>query len=140
MTDLAKLELDLINAIGSADSVAALEEVRVAAVGKSGSVSGLLKGMGALSPDERREQGPIINGLRDRVSAGIAARKAELEAAELDARLLAERVDLTLANLSILKTGKARAIRFTTLDAICTVLDCQPGDILEHVADTPPHG
>ena len=53
---------------------------------------------------------------------------------------LAERVDLTLANLSILKTGKARAIRFTTLDAICTVLDCQPGDILEHVADTPPHG
>ena len=58
MTDLAKLELDLINAIGSADSVAA--------VGKSGSVSGLLKGMGALSPDDRREQGPIINGLRDR--------------------------------------------------------------------------
>jgi putative transcriptional regulator len=53
---------------------------------------------------------------------------------------LAERVDLTLANLSILKTGKARAIRFTTLDAICTALDCQPGDILEHVADTPPHG
>ncbi|APX65244.1 helix-turn-helix transcriptional regulator [Sphingomonas sp. gentR] len=53
---------------------------------------------------------------------------------------LAERVDLTLANLSILKTGKARAIRFTTLDAICTVLDCQPGDILEHVADTPQNG
>ncbi len=52
---------------------------------------------------------------------------------------LAERVDLTLANLSILKTGKARAIRFTTLDAICTALDCQPGDILEHIADTPPH-
>ncbi len=53
---------------------------------------------------------------------------------------LAERIDLTLANLSILKTGKARAIRFTTLDAICTALGCQPGDILEHVADTPPHG
>ncbi|GAA3261278.1 MULTISPECIES: helix-turn-helix domain-containing protein [Sphingomonas] len=53
---------------------------------------------------------------------------------------LAERVDLTLANLSILKTGKARAIRFTTLDAICTALDCQPGDILEHVADTPQNG
>ena len=53
---------------------------------------------------------------------------------------LADRVGVTIANLSILKTGKARAIRFTTLDAICTVLDCQPGDILEHVADTPPHG
>ena len=44
---------------------------------------------------------------------------------------LAERVDLTLANLSILKTGKARAIRFSTLEAICEVLACQPGDILQ---------
>ena len=46
---------------------------------------------------------------------------------------LSEKVDLTLSNLSILKTGKAKAIRFTTLDAICKVLDCQPGDILEYV-------
>lgn len=46
---------------------------------------------------------------------------------------LAGKVDLTLANLSILKTGKARAIRFTTLDAICNALDCQPGDILAHM-------
>ena len=45
---------------------------------------------------------------------------------------LAERIDLTPANLSILKTGKARAIRFSTLDAICKALDCQPGDILEY--------
>ena len=44
---------------------------------------------------------------------------------------LAERVDITLANLSILKTGKARAIRFSTLEAICEALDCQPGDLLE---------
>lgn len=43
---------------------------------------------------------------------------------------LAERVDITLANLSILKTGKAKAMRFSTLEAICRVLDCQPGDIL----------
>ena len=47
---------------------------------------------------------------------------------------LAERVDITLANLSILKTGKARAIRFTTLDAICRELDCQPGELLEFEA------
>ena len=45
---------------------------------------------------------------------------------------LSEKVDLTLSNLSILKTGKAKAIRFTTLEAICNVLDCQPGDILEY--------
>jgi len=48
---------------------------------------------------------------------------------------LSERVDLTLSNLSILKTGKARAIRFSTLEAICKALDCQPGDILEYVND-----
>ena len=48
---------------------------------------------------------------------------------------LSERVDLTLSNLSILKTGKAKAIRFSTLDAICKALDCQPGDILEYVND-----
>ena len=48
---------------------------------------------------------------------------------------LSDRVDLTLSNLSILKTGKAKAIRFSTLDAICKALDCQPGDILEYVND-----
>jgi len=45
---------------------------------------------------------------------------------------LAERIDITLANLSILKTGKARAIRFSTLEAICAALSCQPGDLLEY--------
>ena len=48
---------------------------------------------------------------------------------------LSEKVDLTLSNLSILKTGKAKAIRFSTLEAICKVLDCQPGDILEYVEE-----
>jgi putative transcriptional regulator len=49
---------------------------------------------------------------------------------------LSDRIGITLANLSILKTGKARAIRFSTLDAICQALQCQPGDILEFVAAT----
>lgn len=48
---------------------------------------------------------------------------------------LAEAIDITLPNLSILKTNKARAIRFSTLDAICRELDCQPGDLLEYVSD-----
>ena len=51
---------------------------------------------------------------------------------------LAERIGITQANLSILKTGKAKAVRFSTLDAICKALDCQPGDILEHrMTDSP---
>ena len=48
---------------------------------------------------------------------------------------LSQRVDVTLANLSILKNNKAKAVRFTTLEAICRALDCQPGDILEYVPD-----
>lgn len=48
---------------------------------------------------------------------------------------LAQRVDITLANLSILKTGKAKAVRFSTLEAICEVLECQPGDLLGYQAD-----
>ncbi|MCC0636386.1 helix-turn-helix domain-containing protein [Clostridioides difficile] len=48
---------------------------------------------------------------------------------------LAEKIDITNANLSILKTGKAKAVRFTTLNEICKALDCQPGDILEYVED-----
>ncbi len=50
---------------------------------------------------------------------------------------LSERVDITLANLSILKNNKAKAVRFSTLAAICAALDCQPGDILEYVPDPP---
>ena len=48
---------------------------------------------------------------------------------------LSEKVDITMSNLSILKTGKAKAIRFSTLEAICDALDCQPGDILEYQKD-----
>ena len=52
---------------------------------------------------------------------------------------LSQRVDITLANLSILKNNQARAVRFTTLEAICKALDCQPGDILEYVPDEEAH-
>lgn len=50
---------------------------------------------------------------------------------------LAARIGLTVANISILKTGKARAVRFSTLEAICRALDCQPGDLLEHLGEEP---
>lgn len=96
MTDIADLEAALTAGVASASDLQALDEVRVQALGKQGSISALLKGMGALSPDERRVQGPIVNGLRDRVQAAIAARKAVLEAAELDRKLAAEAVDLSL--------------------------------------------
>src|SRR5690242_4774570 len=96
MSDIAKLEQDILQSIAAAKDEAALEAVRVAALGKSGSVSALLKTLGTMTPDQRKVQGPAINGLKDRVTAAIAARKDELGAAALDARLSSETVDVTL--------------------------------------------
>ncbi len=96
MTDLSNLEAELSARVAAAADVAALEAVRVEALGKSGSISELLKTLGRMTPDERREQGPKINGLRDAVATAIAEKKAALEAAELDARLAAAGVDLSL--------------------------------------------
>ncbi|MFA5601674.1 MAG: phenylalanine--tRNA ligase subunit alpha, partial [Phenylobacterium sp.] len=96
MTDLSQLEAELAARIDGASDAAALEAVRVEALGKSGQISELLKTLGKMSPEERREQGPKINGLRDRIAGRIAERKAALEVAELDARLASETVDLTL--------------------------------------------
>lgn len=96
MSDIAKLEAEILAAIAAAQDEAALEAVRVAALGKSGSVSALLKTLGAMSPDERREQGPLINGLKDRVTAELAARREALKNAALDQRLAAETLDVTL--------------------------------------------
>ncbi|NBB16480.1 phenylalanine--tRNA ligase subunit alpha [Caulobacter sp. SLTY] len=96
MTDLTALQSDLTAQIAAAPDAATLEAIRVAALGKSGSVSALLKTLGAMSPEERKEKGPAINQLRDAVAGSIAERKAALETAELDARLARESLDLTL--------------------------------------------
>ncbi|HEY3814228.1 MAG TPA: phenylalanine--tRNA ligase subunit alpha [Caulobacteraceae bacterium] len=96
MTDLAQMEKDLLSAVADCTDLVALDAVRVAALGKQGTITALLKGLGSMSPDERKVQGPQINGLRDRVSQALAARSADLEAAALEAKLLADKVDLTL--------------------------------------------
>ncbi|HUB85090.1 MAG TPA: phenylalanine--tRNA ligase subunit alpha, partial [Rhizomicrobium sp.] len=96
MSDISKLEGDLLAAINAAGDEAALESIRVSALGKKGSVSELLKTLGGMSPDERKAQGPIINALREEVAEAIAAKKSALADAALDARLAQERVDVTL--------------------------------------------
>jgi phenylalanyl-tRNA synthetase alpha chain len=96
MTDLDTLQADLLGQVANASDEAALDAVRVAALGKKGSVSDLLKTLGAMTPDERKERGPLINGLRDRVQAAIGSRREALAEAALEARLAAERVDVTL--------------------------------------------
>ena len=96
MSDLDQLQQQTLAAIGAAGDEAALEAVRVAALGKAGSVSALLKTLGAMTPDERKAQGPRINGLKDAVTAALAARKAALAEAALAARLATESIDVTL--------------------------------------------
>src|SRR4051812_45043890 len=96
MSDRATLEPQILSAIVGASDEAGLEAVRVGALGKSGSISGLLKTLGTMTPEQRKEQGPLINGLRDRVTAAIAARREALKGAALDARLNTETVDVTL--------------------------------------------
>src|SRR5262247_4142965 len=96
MSNIGALEQEILAAVASAKDEPSLEAVRVAALGKSGSVSALLKTLGTMTPDERKARGPAINGLKDRLTAAIAAAKNRLGAAALDARLNTETVDVTL--------------------------------------------
>jgi len=96
MSDIATLQNQILAAIDAADTPDALEAVRIDALGKQGSVSALLKSLGQMSPEERQQQGPVINGLREAVTNGIAAKKVALEAAILNQRLATERLDMTL--------------------------------------------
>jgi phenylalanyl-tRNA synthetase alpha chain len=96
MNDIDTLRDSLVGEIEAASDEAALEQLRIAALGKSGSVSGLLKTLGTMTPEERKEQGPRINGLRDTVQQALGARKDALGEAALEARLSAERLDISL--------------------------------------------
>lgn len=96
MTDIAQLERDLMQQVAVAPDLRALDEVRVSALGKKGSVAELLKTLGGMTPEERKISGPLFNGLRDRVAEAVAARKRQLEDQAVEAQLLTQRVDVTL--------------------------------------------
>src|ERR1700722_11350636 len=96
MSDTAQLEQQILAAVAAAGDEAALEAVRVAALGKNGSITALLKTLGAMTPDDRKSQGPLINGLKDRVNAALSARRETFKSAALEARLNTESVDVTL--------------------------------------------
>ena len=92
----ASLKADLLPRIAAAADPAAVEAIRVEALGKQGSVSALLKTLGRMTPDERQARAPAIQALREEVAAALAGRKAALEAAALTERLASERIDLSL--------------------------------------------
>jgi phenylalanyl-tRNA synthetase alpha chain len=96
MTDIAALQSEILAAVVGAANEAQLEAVRVATLGKKGSVSALLATMGSLSPDERKIQGPRFNGLKDAITEAIARRKLQLADQALETRLASEKLDVTL--------------------------------------------
>src|ERR1700761_3523001 len=96
MSDIAQLEQQILADLAAAQDDAALEAVRVAALGRNGSITALLKTLGTLPPQERKSKGPEINGLKDRVNAALAARRDNFKSAALQARLNSESVDVTL--------------------------------------------
>ena len=95
-SDLDQVKKDWLGRIDSAADLAALEAERVAALGKQGAVTQLLKTLGGMTPEQRQSEGPRIHALREAVTEAIAARKAALEAAELDRRLATETLDMSL--------------------------------------------
>ncbi|MGL4295226.1 MAG: phenylalanine--tRNA ligase subunit alpha, partial [Aestuariivirga sp.] len=92
---LETLEQDILAQVSAASDEAAIEAVRVAALGKKGAISERMKTLGSMSPDERREAGAALNLLKDRVSEALGVRKAALQEAALEARLAAEKIDVT---------------------------------------------
>jgi len=111
MTDLADLQSATLAEIDAADSEAALESVRVAALGKKGAISELLSTLGRMAPDERKTQGAKINALKEVVAARLAEKRAALEALALEARLKAETLDPTLPSpQSALERGRVHPV------------------------------
>ena len=96
MSDIEAIQTQLLGDIETAADANAVEALRVAALGKAGSITALLKTLGGMTPDERQVKGPAIHALRESVTAALAGRKAALDAAALDLRLAAEAIDMTL--------------------------------------------
>ncbi len=93
---LVNLEQEILTQIDSAADEQALEAVRVGALGKKGSISERMKGLGAMTPDGRREAGAALNVLKDKVAEALSTRKMKLQEIALEARLASERIDVTL--------------------------------------------
>ncbi len=96
MSNLDALKKEIVETVKASNDIQSLEEVRVTALGKKGRVTDLMKTLGGLSPDERKEMGQALNRLKDEITAEIDARATTLKAAALNARLAAEKIDVTL--------------------------------------------
>jgi phenylalanyl-tRNA synthetase alpha chain len=133
MSDLERFERDISTEIAAAADEAALEAVRVSALGRKGVITELLKTLGPMTPEQRKVQGPLINGLRDRVTAAVAARRDTLKDAALTARLNTESLDVTLP----LREGPVEAGRVHPLNQVFDELTTIFADMGFAVAEGP---
>ncbi len=124
MSDLATLQQQTLAAIEGAPDEAALEAVRVASLGKKGSISALLATLGKLAPEERKTHGAAINALKDQVTEALAARREILKAAALEAQLERETLDMTLPVAgAAVETGRVHPLTQVTDEIVAIFAD-----------------
>ena len=133
MSELASLETDTLAAIAGTADEAALEAVRIDALGKKGSVSALLATLGKMAPEERKTAGAGINALKDKITVALAARRVILKDAALNARLAAESVDVTLP----VQTGGLDAGRLHPISQVIDELTAIFADMGFAIAEGP---
>ena len=129
MSDMKLIESDLLANIAAADTVAALEDVRVAALGKKGVISERMKMLGGMAPDERKAAGAALNVLKDRIAAAIEEKKRKLEDAALDERLATEKVDVTLP-IAPLPKGRIHPVT-QAMEEIVAIFSAMGFDVAE---------
>lgn len=133
MSEIETLEAELSDAIDGAADERALEDVRIAALGKKGRVSALMKSLGSMSPDERKIMGPALNGLKTRITGAISDRKQALAATALEARLASEFVDVTLPT----RDGPLREGRIHPISQVTEEIEAIFADMGFQVAEGP---
>ena len=122
MEDLNTLETDLMGAIDVADDLAALDAARVAALGRKGRLTALMRGLGDLDPDQRKDRAVALNALKDRINQAIETRKIALDAVAIEARLATEKIDVTLP-IAGEKAGRIHPVSHVTDEVIAIFAD-----------------
>ena len=129
MSDMTEIERETLAQIAAAGAIAALEDVRVAALGKKGVISERMKALGAMAPDERKAAGAALNVLKDKIAAALDAKKQKLEDAALDERLATEKVDVTLP-IQPLAKGRIHPVT-QAMDEIVAIFSAMGFDVAE---------
>ncbi len=129
MSDIEKIEGEYLAKVAAADAIAALEDVRISALGKKGVISERMKELGKMSPDERKVAGAALNVLKDKIASAIEARKQVLENAELDRRLATEKVDVTLP-IAPLAKGRIHPVT-QVMEEIVAIFSAMGFDVAE---------